>query len=198
MLIIHTSLFPRNGLSRGRAKGIEPRPRDAPPPAPPRSFLAERGEFDRASMITGAHRCHSEARPRRPLFSRNPSQGRGICFRSPGGRTRQPEQQPRLAHLPEKARCGSSDAAPRRIRGTTADHEQPRVDSSVGARVWGAGTVLCGASFGMTDDCRRGEAQSRRGMTERRAHRRSSPILEPRRRTGVDRSPARFLQRRAG
>jgi hypothetical protein len=32
----------------GASKGIPPRPREAPPPAPPRSYLAERGEFERA------------------------------------------------------------------------------------------------------------------------------------------------------
>jgi hypothetical protein len=37
-----------------------------------------------------------------------------------------------------------------RIRGSSADHAQPRVDSSVGAKVSGARLVWRGASFGMT------------------------------------------------
>jgi hypothetical protein len=33
-------------MDRGSATDIGLRPRGAPPPTPPRSFLAERGEFD--------------------------------------------------------------------------------------------------------------------------------------------------------
>jgi hypothetical protein len=48
----------------GASNGIELRPRGAPPPAPPRSFLAERGEFDPGSKGIGlASARHPLSRP---------------------------------------------------------------------------------------------------------------------------------------
>src|SRR5687767_2541260 len=60
-----TGMMADKGNSRRLRKGIELRPRGAPPPAPPRSFLTEREKFDPASTALRST-LHSRLTPPLP------------------------------------------------------------------------------------------------------------------------------------
>ena len=81
----------------GGTKVISLRPRRAPPPAPPRSFLAERGEVDgasegveRMSARCGMHRAASDDAPPLPASPPRTAGGRGEFDRAPEGIRRSP------------------------------------------------------------------------------------------------------------
>lgn len=75
--------------------------------------------------------CHSEARPRRGRGMPRWLQGRGICSRPPGGRTRQPAPRPRTPLRPTRP---GFRRIPRRLvqprRGRTSGAGLPQLPSS--------------------------------------------------------------------